>query len=311
MRPISTTALAVLVTALASTAAAAQTPPTRPNRAAAAPRTAPNDSQPGLRRQGPRGTGIGPAQRGPASALLRMRGQLDLTDDQVKKLEALQATPRPERNQSDMLRAQADLMDATKGDVNIEKARAAFDRMARIRTDAQLAQLKTRQDVRGVLTQAQRAKFDAFASSMRQRRGDIGARGRAPQMRGNAIRGNDLRGNALRGNAMRGNAMRGNAMRGNAMRGNAMRGRGGPIGAGRRGPAGPGMRRPMMGPGRGPAMGGPGAGGAGMGGQRLRTPGMGAPNGTGNGGPGMAPIAPRRPRQGPPDEQMPPTLPPA
>lgn len=303
MRPISTTALAVLVTALASTAAAAQTPPatpTRPNRAAAAPRSAPNDSQPGMRRQGPRGPGIGPAQRGPASALLRMRGQLDLTDDQVKKLEALQATPRAQRNQSDMLRAQADLMDATKGDVNIEKARAAFDRMARIRTDAQLAQLKTRQDVRGVLTQTQRAKFDAFASSMRQRRGDIGARGRAPQMRGNAIRGNDLRGNALRGNAMRGNAMRG---------------RGGPIGAGRRGPAGPGMRRPMMGPGRDPAMGGPGAGGAGMGGQRLRTPGMGAPNGTGNGGPGMAPIAPRRPRQGPPqgppDEQMPPTLPPA
>lgn len=219
-----------------------------------------------------------------------MRGQLDLTDDQVKKLEALQATPRAQRNQSDMLRAQADLMDATKGDVNIEKARAAFDRMARIRTDAQLAQLKTRQDVRGVLTQTQRAKFDAVASSMRQRRGDIGARGRAPQMRGNALRGN-------------------------AMRGNAMRGRGGPIGAGRRGPAGPGMRRPMMGPDRGPAMGGPGAGGAGMGGQRLRTPGMGAPNGTGNGGPGMAPIAPRRPRQGPPqgppDEQMPPTLPPA
>lgn len=220
-----------------------------------------------------------------------MRGQLDLTDDQVKKLEALQATPRAQRNQSDMLRAQADLMDATKGDVNIEKARAAFDRMARIRTDAQLAQLKTRQDVRSVLTQAQRAKFDAFASSTRQRRGDIGARGRGPQMRGNAVRGN--------------------MMRGNAMRGNAMRGRGGPIGAGRRGPAGPGMRGPMMGPGRGPAMGGPGAGGAGMGGQRLRTPGMGAPNGTGNGGPGMAPIAPRRPRQGPPDEQMPPTLPPA
>lgn len=307
MRPISTTALAVLVTALASTAAAAQTPPAsppRPNRAAAAPRSAPNDSQPGMRRQGPRGPGIGPAQRGPASALLRMRGQLDLTDDQVKKLEALQATPRPERNQSDMLRAQADLMDATRGDVNIEKARAAFDRMARIRTDAQLAQLKTRQDVRSVLTQAQRAKFDAFASSMRQRRGDIGARGRGPQMRGNAVRGN--------------------MMRGNAMRGSAMRGRGGPIGAGRRGPAGPGMRGPMMGPGRGPAMGGPGMGGpgmggAGMGGQRLRTPGMGGPNGNGNAGPGMAPLAPRRqrqgppqrPPQGPPDEQIPPVLPPA
>ncbi|MBL0171669.1 MAG: Spy/CpxP family protein refolding chaperone [Gemmatimonadaceae bacterium] len=117
---------------------------------------------------------------GPASNLLRMREQLELTDEQVKKLETLQSIPRPQRNEADMLRARADLMDATKGDINLEKARAAFDRMARVRTDEQLAQLKSRQELRGVLNPAQRAKLDAMAGRLRDRRG-AAMRGRANQ----------------------------------------------------------------------------------------------------------------------------------
>jgi hypothetical protein len=121
-----------------------------------------------------------------------MRAQLELSDDQVAKLEALRSAPRPTLNQADMLRAQADLMDATKGDVNAEKARAAFDKMARLRTDMQVAQLKSRQDVRNVLTPAQRSKMDAFTTNMRGRRGDgmrgAGKLGRGGQMRGGGRR---------------------------------------------------------------------------------------------------------------------------
>lgn len=172
MRRFSTTLLAVLATAVTSAVATAQTPPVarpRPNRVAP-PVSANRDSQPPrARRAGPTdpNRGLG----GPASNLLRMREQLELTDDQVKKLESLQLSPRAQPNAAEMLRARADLMDATKGDVNLEKARAAFDRMARVKTDAQLAQLKSRQELRNVLTLGQRAKLDAFGRSMRDGRG--------------------------------------------------------------------------------------------------------------------------------------------
>ena len=127
----------------------------------------------------------------PASHLLRMREQLELTDDQVKKLEALQSSPQPTLNESEMLRARADLMDATKGDVSLEKARAAFDRMARVQTDAQIAQLKSRQELRNVLTLPQRTQFDAMSRTMRDRRGDA-RRGRLNQRSGQ-MRGQQFR----------------------------------------------------------------------------------------------------------------------
>ena len=82
-------------------------------------------------------------------------------------------------------------MDATKGDVSLEKARAAFDRMARVQTDAQIAQLKSRQDLRNVLTVPQRAQFDAMSRTMRDRRGNA-MRGRANQRTGQ-MRGQQFR----------------------------------------------------------------------------------------------------------------------
>ncbi|MCC6243573.1 MAG: Spy/CpxP family protein refolding chaperone [Gemmatimonadaceae bacterium] len=171
MRPLSRGVMAVLVSTLTSAVAVAQsrpaTPP-RPNRAGP-PSAANRDSMPG----GRRGMQSGPGMRGPASGVLRFREQLELTDEQVKKLEALSVAAPARANEADMLRARADLMDATKGDINIERARAAYDKMARVRTDAQLAQLKTRQDIRNVLTPAQRTKFDAVAA----RRGAKGMRG--------------------------------------------------------------------------------------------------------------------------------------
>lgn len=101
--------------------------------------------------------------------LLRQRDRLGLTADQITKLEALQATPQPQVNSADLLRARADLMDATRGDANPEKARAAMDRMAKLRTDVAVARLKARQEARNVLTPTQKAKVDAMAQRMKGR----------------------------------------------------------------------------------------------------------------------------------------------
>ena len=183
MRRLSTTALAVMATVVASTVAVAQSrpvPPPRPNRAGPPVPMNPDSQPPRDRRAGPGGLQVTPGMGGPASHLLRMREQLELTDDQVKKLEGLQSSPQPTLNEAEMLRARADLMDATKGDVSLEKARAAFDRMARVQTDAQIAQLKSRQELRNVLTLPQRTQFDAMSRNMYDRRGDA-MRGRVNQ----------------------------------------------------------------------------------------------------------------------------------
>lgn len=245
MRPLSLSAMAVLACALSSTVAVAQTRPAtpRPNRAGP-PARAPQDSQPGMRRAGPMGPGM---RGGPAADLLRMREQLELTDEQVTRLEALRAAPRPSMNQADMLRAQADLMDATNGDINTDKARAAFDRMAKMRTDVQISQLRARQDARNVLTPSQRTKLDAFGANRRARGGAMRARG---QMRG---------------------------PRGPQMRGGQGMGRGGRMGPGGQFPGGfNGPRRGMQGPG---GMGGPGMDGPGMGPDGAGARGMMAPRG--------------------------------
>jgi Spy/CpxP family protein refolding chaperone len=149
----------------------------------------------------------------PASMLLRMRSQLELTDDQVKKLEALQNSAAPKVNGADQLRARADLMDAMQGDGNLSKARAALDRMSALRNERMIAGLKQRQDVRGILTATQKTKLDNW---QQQRRG---------QMR--------------------------QQLRGRAQDRGAMRGGRGPMGQGRRmqgppGQFGPGMPQPPV-----------------------------------------------------------------
>jgi Spy/CpxP family protein refolding chaperone len=112
--------------------------------------------------QGRRGGGPGGS---PAARILGLRQQLELTDEQVKKLEALQSAPRPKSSQADHLRAQADLMDAMQGDGNLTAARAALDKMNKLRTDEAIARLKTMQDARAVLTAAQKTKLDNFRQS--------------------------------------------------------------------------------------------------------------------------------------------------
>ena len=98
-----------------------------------------------------------------------MKTQLELTDDQVNKLQALHNAPHPKRNEAELLRARADMLDATQGDGDLTKARAALDKMSRLRNDEQLAHLKERQDVRNVLTAAQKTTLDNMRGMMRDR----------------------------------------------------------------------------------------------------------------------------------------------
>lgn len=124
---------------------------------------------PGRPGAGGRGQGMRSGRGGGnvAARLLGMRGQLELTDDQVKRLEALQAAPAPQRNEADALRARADLMDAMRGDGNINAARTALDRMSRVRNEQLLASLKSRQDARNVLTASQKSKLDNMRGQAR------------------------------------------------------------------------------------------------------------------------------------------------
>jgi hypothetical protein len=101
--------------------------------------------------------------------LLGLRAQLGLTDDQVKRLEALRDAAPPKPNTADMLRARADLMEATQGDGNLTAARAALDKMSRLRTEQMLTGLKARQDARAVLTSAQKTKLDGMRQQLASR----------------------------------------------------------------------------------------------------------------------------------------------
>jgi Spy/CpxP family protein refolding chaperone len=119
---------------------------------------------------------------GPAALFLRQRDRLQLTDEQVRRLEALANAPRPRGNASDLLRARADLMDAMQGDGNVAAAKAAMDRMASLRTAQALDGMKRLQEARAVLTPAQRAQVAQARRGLRGERMQRGRGGRGPGM---------------------------------------------------------------------------------------------------------------------------------
>ena len=179
-------ALVLALSAFVPSLLMSQTPPTqrpapRPRAAAAPAPAGPANAQvgPGARRGGPdaRGARGGRGAAHPAAMLLRARTQLELTDDQVKRLEALAAAPAPKSSASDMMRAKADLLDATQGDGNLAGARAALDKLSRLRNDQLLARIKAQQEVRAVLTPMQRAKVDNVRRQLRNRMGANRQRG--------------------------------------------------------------------------------------------------------------------------------------
>lgn len=104
--------------------------------------------------------------RAPAG-LLRQREHLELTETQVERLEALAASGREAMRErmAEMMRAHADLMDATAGDIDLDAARTALERSSRVHTEMVLARLRARQEARQVLTPEQRTRVDAMAGS--------------------------------------------------------------------------------------------------------------------------------------------------
>lgn len=154
----------------------------------------------GPRADGPRER-VAQAPRGGGSAadmLLRQRTQLALTPEQVTQLEALATSQRAARTASpgQALRLRADLMDAMAGDGNVQAARTALDKLSAAKNERLIAGLRAQQEVRALLTPAQRAKVDAARGARTRlamqgggRRGPGEARGaRGPQGRGGAVR---------------------------------------------------------------------------------------------------------------------------
>lgn len=96
----------------------------------------------------------------PAEMLLRQREQLELTDDQAKRLETLAKTQKDvlKPNRATMLRAQADLADA-EDKANFDAQRSALEKLAKIRIDEDIAHRKAMKDARDVLTQEQRDRM--------------------------------------------------------------------------------------------------------------------------------------------------------
>jgi Spy/CpxP family protein refolding chaperone len=149
--------------------------------------------------------------------LERLRTQLELTDEQVKKLQALRSTQaaKPSR-EPDLLRARADLMQAMQGTGDLAAARKAIERMNALRTDGMMSRLEQRQAMLGILTSEQRTKL----STMRRMRGGRGMRmyggrewrGMGPMGRRGGMGRMDGRGGGAPG--MGGRGMMGPGMRG-------------------------------------------------------------------------------------------------
>jgi Spy/CpxP family protein refolding chaperone len=96
----------------------------------------------------------------PAEMVLRQRERLQLTDDQVKRLEALSKSQRdalkPDR--ASMLRARADLVEAEDKD-NFGQQRSALEKLAKIRIDRMMTMRQAMKETRDILTPEQRDRL--------------------------------------------------------------------------------------------------------------------------------------------------------
>ncbi len=136
----------------------------------------------GMRGPGhPGGPGMMMGRRGgsPAAMLVHLKTQLSLSDDQVKRLDALAASQKTalEPSAGAMLRAQADLADARKGEGDLALTRKALEKLAALRVDGQVAHLKAMQDARAVLTAEQKDKLPAMRGGMMMGHGGPGGPG--------------------------------------------------------------------------------------------------------------------------------------
>lgn len=106
---------------------------------------------------------------GSPGAILQHRDSLGLSDEQVRRLEALRDGARKDMREAmtDMLAARSALREVVAAQQLDEAgARAALERMGRAHTDMGLTMLRSRRDALAVLTAAQRKQFDKVAGSM-------------------------------------------------------------------------------------------------------------------------------------------------
>ncbi len=206
------TATLALALALLPAGLMAQQTPTPPAGPPRPPMARGHEMGPGM------GQGMGPGMgagmaRAPAEHLLRMAPMLNLSDDQVSRLQSLASKQTAARRNDgpDLLRARADLMEATNGDIDVSAARAALERMSKLRIDAAVARLQEQKDARAVLTADQKARLDAMHAQMMQ---PMGA------MQGHAFMGRER--------GMRGARMGGRGAGRAGMGAPGMRGHGGP-----------------------------------------------------------------------------------
>lgn len=102
-------------------------------------------------------------------AALEHREELELTEAQVGRLESLQEGAKPARMQAmERMRAvHEEIAAATAGEAFDEAAvRTAFDRMGDLHTETGVAMLRTRHEVRQILTPEQREKLSELGGGM-------------------------------------------------------------------------------------------------------------------------------------------------
>lgn len=101
--------------------------------------------------------------------VLEHREELVLSEDQVARLEALEARTKEMRKpMMERMRALHEEIAAASSDDGFDEAalRAAFDRMGDLHTEMGVAMLRTRHDVRAVLTPEQREKLSELGGGM-------------------------------------------------------------------------------------------------------------------------------------------------
>ncbi|MBC8086505.1 MAG: hypothetical protein H7Z40_04515 [Phycisphaerae bacterium] len=97
----------------------------------------------------------------PAGLILQMRERLGLTDDQVNRLETLKAG-YVEPSQTELVKLREELAAVSAGEVNLQAARSAMNKLNDATTNATLARLDERNKARAVLNADQQVQFDAM-----------------------------------------------------------------------------------------------------------------------------------------------------
>lgn len=123
--------------------------------------------------------------------LICHRKMLKLSDDQVRRLEAVMAGEQKAvaKTSGDRLRAAADLVDAINNNINLDQARAAMNRLGQLRTEAVIAHLWAWKESQKILTSEQKEKITLAMTCMagmhrmmmmRGGKGGVMLRGRMP-----------------------------------------------------------------------------------------------------------------------------------